>query len=117
MSLVVIWLNWIYNVIWYPTIMALIAGTFVYFFNPGLASSKIYMCVSRSCSLLGSDLDQFPRDEGFESVELAWGHSRERFYRWRSLPFSAFFGFFKASPCKSNSPGISSFPKECKIAI
>lgn len=45
-SLVVIWLNWIYNVIWYPTIMALIAGTFAYFFDPTLASNKIYMCVS-----------------------------------------------------------------------
>jgi len=43
-SLVVIWLNWIYNVIWYPTIMALIAGTFAYFFDPALASNKLYMC-------------------------------------------------------------------------
>jgi glutamate:GABA antiporter len=46
MSLIVIWLNWIYNVIWYPTIMALIAGTFVYFFNPDLANNKLYMCLS-----------------------------------------------------------------------
>jgi amino acid transporter len=43
-SLVVIWLNWIYNVIWYPTIMALIAGTFAYFFDPGLADNPLYMC-------------------------------------------------------------------------
>ncbi len=45
-SLVVIWLNWIYNVIWYPTIMALIAGTFTYFFDPELANNKFYMCGS-----------------------------------------------------------------------
>lgn len=45
-SLVVIWLNWIYNVIWYPTIMALIAGTVTYFFAPELASNKLYMCTS-----------------------------------------------------------------------
>ena len=45
-SLVIIWLNWIYNVIWYPTIMALIAGTITYFFNPELASNKFYMCGS-----------------------------------------------------------------------
>ena len=45
-SLVVIWLNWIYNVIWYPTIMALIAGTFAYLFNPDLANNKLYMCCS-----------------------------------------------------------------------
>lgn len=45
-SLVAIWLNWIYNVIWYPTIMALIAGTIAYFFDPGLASNRLYMCGS-----------------------------------------------------------------------
>ncbi len=45
-SLVVIWLNWIYNLIWYPTIMALIAGIFAYLFNPELANNKLYMCVS-----------------------------------------------------------------------
>ena len=45
-SLVVIWLNWIYNLIWYPTIMALIAGIFAYLFNPELANSKLYMCCS-----------------------------------------------------------------------
>lgn len=45
-SFIVIWLNWIYNVLWYPTIMALIAGTFAYFFDPKLAESPTYMCVS-----------------------------------------------------------------------
>lgn len=42
-SLVIIWLNWIYNVVWYPTIMALIAGTLTYLFNPALATNKFYM--------------------------------------------------------------------------
>lgn len=42
-SVIIIWLNWIYNVVWYPTIMALIAGTLTYFFNPELASNKVYM--------------------------------------------------------------------------
>lgn len=42
-SLVIIWLNWIYNVVWYPTIMALIAGTLTYMFNPELASNKLYL--------------------------------------------------------------------------
>ncbi|MES2272780.1 MAG: APC family permease [Chlamydiota bacterium] len=45
-SLVIIWLNWIYNIIWYPTIMALIAGTFAYLFNPELSNNKFYMCAS-----------------------------------------------------------------------
>lgn len=42
-SLLTIWLNWIYNLFWYPTIMALIAGTITYFFNPDLAYNKFYM--------------------------------------------------------------------------
>ncbi|MCX6991370.1 MAG: amino acid permease [Chlamydiae bacterium] len=42
-SLVVIWLNWIYNVVWYPTIIALIAGTAAYFFDPALSDNKLYM--------------------------------------------------------------------------
>lgn len=43
LSLLTIWLNWVYNLFWYPTIMALIAGTFAYFFNPALADNKLYM--------------------------------------------------------------------------
>ncbi len=42
-SFVVIWLNWIYNIIWYPTILALIAGTFTYLFNPAYAENSTYM--------------------------------------------------------------------------
>jgi amino acid transporter len=45
-SLIIIWLNWIYNIIWYPTILALIAGTFAYFFDPDLANNRLYMCAS-----------------------------------------------------------------------
>lgn len=45
-SLVIIWLNWIYNVIWYPTIIALIAGTIAYLFDPTLANNKLYMCLA-----------------------------------------------------------------------
>lgn len=39
----VIWVQWIYNVIWYPTILSFIAGTFAYLINPQLAENKIYM--------------------------------------------------------------------------
>lgn len=45
-SLATIWLNWIYNIIWYPTIMALIAGTLTYLFDPELSQNKFYMCLS-----------------------------------------------------------------------
>lgn len=40
---VIIWLNWIYNLFWYPTIMALVVGAFAYLIDPALASNKIYM--------------------------------------------------------------------------
>ena len=32
-ALIMIWLNWIYNIFWYPTILALLAGVFTYFFK------------------------------------------------------------------------------------
>lgn len=41
----IIWLNWIYNVFWYPTILALITGTFAYLFNPELAKNPLYMAL------------------------------------------------------------------------
>jgi len=47
-SFLVIWLSWIYNIFWYPTILALIAGVFAYFFNPALAQNPMYM----ACSVL-----------------------------------------------------------------
>lgn len=46
MSFLTIWLNWLYNVIWFPTILGLIAGTFAYFFNPELANNRFYMAGS-----------------------------------------------------------------------
>ncbi len=42
-ALIAIWLNWIYNLAWYPTIMALIAGTSAYLFNPSLAENPTYI--------------------------------------------------------------------------
>lgn len=39
----IIWINWIYNLSWYPTIMSLIAGVFAYLVNPALANNKYYM--------------------------------------------------------------------------
>lgn len=38
-----IWLQWIENVIWYPTILSFIAGTFAYSFNPELASNRYFV--------------------------------------------------------------------------
>jgi len=38
-----IWLQWIYNVVWYPTILAFIAATLSYLFAPALANNKSYL--------------------------------------------------------------------------
>lgn len=38
-----IWLQWFYNICWYPTIMSFIAATLAYCINPDLVNNKIYM--------------------------------------------------------------------------
>jgi len=38
-----IWLLWIYNVIWYPTILSFIAASVAYLINPALAADKFFM--------------------------------------------------------------------------
>lgn len=43
MGFLVVWVQWIYNVIWYPTILSLLAATLAYVINPVLANSKIYI--------------------------------------------------------------------------
>jgi glutamate:GABA antiporter len=35
-----IWLQWIYNVVWYPTILAFVIAAFAYLFNPQLIQHK-----------------------------------------------------------------------------
>jgi amino acid transporter len=39
----IIWLQWLYNIVWYPTIMSLLAATLSYIFAPELANNKAYM--------------------------------------------------------------------------
>jgi amino acid transporter len=38
-----IWLQWSYNIVWYPTIMAFVAATLAYLFDPNLANHKLYL--------------------------------------------------------------------------
>jgi len=40
---VTIWLQWIYNVFWYPTILSFIGANIAYLFNPSLVSDKFFM--------------------------------------------------------------------------
>lgn len=43
---ITIWLQWIYNVVWYPTILAFIAATLAYLFSPDMANNKAYLLVT-----------------------------------------------------------------------
>lgn len=38
-----IWLQWIYNIVWYPTILAFIAATLAYLFAPELAHNRYFL--------------------------------------------------------------------------
>lgn len=40
---ITIWLQWVYNVVWYPTILTFMAGTLAYLIDPQLAEHKGYM--------------------------------------------------------------------------
>jgi len=42
-AFVAMWLQWIYNVFWYPTILAFIAVNIAYLIDPTLAQSKMFM--------------------------------------------------------------------------
>jgi len=43
MGFLAIWLLWIENVVWYPTILSFIAGTIAYSIDPSLAHNTLYM--------------------------------------------------------------------------
>jgi len=38
-----VWLQWINNLVWFPTILSFIAGTAAYLIDPALAQNKYYM--------------------------------------------------------------------------
>ncbi|MBT4963960.1 MAG: amino acid permease [Francisellaceae bacterium] len=42
----VVWLQWIYNVIWYPTILGLVVGIASYLIDPSLSQNKNFICLS-----------------------------------------------------------------------
>lgn len=45
-----IWLQWIENVIWYPTILSFVAGTIGYLIDPALANNAYFLCLVIVCS-------------------------------------------------------------------
>src|SRR3989344_9157469 len=46
MGFLVIWFQWIYNVVWYPTAMVFIAASIAYLINPSWADNKLYLLVT-----------------------------------------------------------------------
>src|SRR3990167_6003302 len=38
-----VWLQWINNIVWFPTILSFIAGTAAYLVDPSLAQNKVYL--------------------------------------------------------------------------
>ena len=51
-----IWLQWIENVIWYPTILSFVAGTIGYLINPSLANNPYFLCLVIVSSFWGATL-------------------------------------------------------------
>ncbi|MFH1791645.1 MAG: amino acid permease [Candidatus Omnitrophota bacterium] len=57
---IAIWLQWIQNVIWYPTILAFAAGALSYLFlNPALADNKLFNIIVILCVYWGATLMNF----------------------------------------------------------
>lgn len=51
-----IWLQWIENVIWYPTILSFVAGTIGYLINPSLTSNSYFLWAIIVTSFWGATL-------------------------------------------------------------
>ena len=49
-GLVAIWLQWVENVIWYPTILSFVAGTIGYLINPHLTDNPLFLWLLINCS-------------------------------------------------------------------
>jgi glutamate:GABA antiporter len=56
MGFLAIWLQWIENVIWYPTILSFVAGTIGYLINPSLANTPIFLWLVIVSSFWGATL-------------------------------------------------------------
>jgi glutamate:GABA antiporter len=44
-AFVMVWIQWIYNICWYPTVLSFMAGTLAYIIDPALAENVWYMLV------------------------------------------------------------------------
>lgn len=55
----VVYLQWIYNIVWYPTILSLVAATLAYLVDPELVNNKTYMASMVLIIFWGSTLVNF----------------------------------------------------------
>lgn len=56
---VAIWLQWVANVVWYPTILSFSAGSLAYLFAPHLAQNKFYLLSTILSIFLAQYFSQF----------------------------------------------------------
>jgi amino acid transporter len=56
MGFVAIWLQWIENVVWYPTILSFVAGTIGYIISPTLVTDKLFLVSVILCAFWGTTI-------------------------------------------------------------
>ncbi len=55
-GLVTIWLQWVYNICWFPVILSLLAATLAYLINPILVHSKAFMLTAIVIMFVGTTI-------------------------------------------------------------
>lgn len=55
----VVYIQWIYNIVWYPTILSLVAATVTYLFDPSLIQNQTYMIIMVLSMFWGSTILNF----------------------------------------------------------
>ncbi len=108
-SFFVIWLSWIYNIIWYPTILALIAGTFAYFFNPQLADNHIYMSLSVLILFWGATLINCLGMKA-SSILSTFGAIIGTIFPMALISILGFIWYFKGNPMQIEFSAHNFFP-------
>ena len=66
-----IWLQWIENVIWYPTILSFVAGTVGYLINPTLINNPFFLWAVIIIAFWGAFLPGFGSGSGM-SGQMMW---------------------------------------------
>lgn len=51
-----VWLQWVENVVWYPTILSFVAGTIGYLISPDLVNNKTFLVSTILCAFWGATL-------------------------------------------------------------